>query len=204
VSLGELLRSGGPRFVRDSAGPVLAFYAGFRLAGLVTGIALATAFAIGIFFWERRHERSGAAATTGLVIALAQAAAGLATGSAVAYFAPGVLVNAALGVGFLGSVAIGRPLAGVFAQDMHAFPAVITASRTFRRVFGQISVAWGAYLLARSALRLVVLVWASVDLFVLVNIVTGLPLTFALMTWSFWYGRRRLLASEEVRALLGG
>ncbi|MBI1733561.1 MAG: hypothetical protein HYR51_00160 [Candidatus Rokubacteria bacterium] len=39
----SLLRGSGPRFARDAGGPVLAFYVGWKLAGLGAGIAAGTA-----------------------------------------------------------------------------------------------------------------------------------------------------------------
>src|SRR5215813_15480298 len=196
-SVVRMLLGSGPRFARDAMGPVLLFYAGWKLSGLTAGILVATAMAVVIFIWERRRSRSGLAASIGLVVALTQAAAGLATGSAVAYFAPGIIVNALYGLAFMVSVALGRPLAGVFAQDTYPFPPAVRASVTFRRVFSRVSLAWGTYLLLRSGLRLLVLSWRDVDLFVIVNIATGIPFTAALTAWSIWYGVRGFRRSAE-------
>jgi hypothetical protein len=197
VSVGGLLLGSGPRFARDAVGPVLVFYAGWKLLGLTTAIVGATALAVGIFGWERRKARSGLGAALGLGIALTQAAAGLATGSAVAYFLPGVVANALYGLAFLASALIGRPLAGVFAAETYPFPPAVKASATFRRVFSRVSIAWGVYLLLRSALRLLALSWRDVDLIVAANLVTGIPFTFALTAWSIWYGVRGFRRSEE-------
>ncbi|HEY3095890.1 MAG TPA: outer membrane lipoprotein-sorting protein, partial [Acidimicrobiia bacterium] len=194
--LGMLLGS-GPRFARDAMGPVLLFYAGWKLSGLTAGILAATTLAVVIFVSERRRSRSGLGASIGLVVALTQATAGLATGSAVAYFAPGIIVNALYGLAFMVSVAVGRPLAGVFAQETYPFPPAVKASPTFRRIFSRVSLAWGTYLLLRSGLRLLVLSWRDVDLFVLVNIATGIPFTMALTAWSIWYGVRGFRRSAE-------
>jgi intracellular septation protein A len=197
VTVTGMLLGSGPRFARDAVGPVLLFYAGWKLFGLTTGIVAATSVALVIFAWERRHARTGLGASIGLVVALTQAAAGLATGSAVAYFAPGIIVNALYGLAFMVSVALGRPLAGVFAQETYAFPPAVKASATFRRVFSRVSLAWGTYLLLRSGLRLLVLSWRDVDLFVIVNIATGIPFTAALTAWSIWYGVRGFRRSDE-------
>lgn len=197
VSVASLLLGSGPGFARDALAPVLVFYAGWRVLGLTSAIIASTALAAGTFAWERRRARTGLGAAVGLTIALTQAAAGLATGSAVAYFVPPVVFNALYGAAFVGSVVIGRPLAGVFAQETYAFPPAVAASATFRRVFARVSLAWGAYLLARSALRLVVLSWRDVDLIVIVNVLSGIPFTAALTTWSIWYGVRGFRRSEE-------
>jgi len=152
---------------------------------------------VAAFVWERRHARTGLAASIGFVIALVQALVGLASGSAKWYFAPAVIVNTVYGLLFLGSVFIGRPLAGVFASEMYPFPPEVRASATFRRVFLRVSLVWAAFLLARGALRMVMLVAGSVDAFIVVNIVTGIPFTAAIMAWSIRYGVRGFQRSQE-------
>lgn len=197
VSFRALVLGTGPRFARDALGPVLAFYLGWKLVGLMAGVGIATLLALAAWGWERTRARSGLGAGIGLAIALVQAVAALASGSAVAYFVPPVIVNGLYGAAFLISVAIRRPLAGVFAQETYPFPPEVRASATFRRVFSRISLVWGVYLLARSAVRLGVLFWRDVELIVLVNVATGIPFTAALMSWSLWYGLRGFRRSAE-------
>jgi intracellular septation protein A len=188
VSVRAILLGNGPRLARDAVGPVLVFYLGWKTLGLVAGIVAATVVTTAAFVWERRQGRTGIGASIGLVIALVQAVTGLLSGSARWYFAPGVIVNALGGLVFLGSVIIGRPLAGVFAAESYPFPPEVKASPTFRRVFGRISLVWAAYMLGRGTLRLVMLLYTSVEVFLVVSIATGFPLSAALMAWSFWYG----------------
>jgi hypothetical protein len=52
--------------------------------------------------------------------------------------------------------------------------------------------------LVRSTVRLLVLFWSSVDLFVAVSVLTGVPCTLALMSWSFWYPLRRFRRQPEL------
>jgi len=190
VSVRAMLLGNGPRFARDAVGPVIVFYVGWKTLGLVDGIVGATAVTMAAFVWERRHARSGIGASIGLFVALAQAASGLLSGSAQWYFAPAVIMNTLGGLVFLGSVVIGRPLAGVFAAESYPFPPEIKAGATFRRVFGRISLAWAAYMLGRGVLRLVMLFQTSVEAYLIVSIASGFPLSAALMAWSFWYGIR--------------
>src|SRR5262250_3480263 len=82
TSLGTLLLGSGPRFARDALGPVLAFYALWKLWGLLAGIAAATVVAVLAFWWQRRQANSGIMPAIGLGIAMVQAAVGLASGSA--------------------------------------------------------------------------------------------------------------------------
>jgi intracellular septation protein A len=202
VSAAALILATGPRLARDAFGPVVAFYVAWKLLGLTAGISAATAMAFAAFWWERRKARTGLVAQIGLVIALVQAAAGLASGSARAYLAPPVIINAVYGLAFLGSVVIGRPLAGIFAQETYPFPPEVKASAIYRRTFSRISLVWAAYLLSRSAIRLLVLLRASVDAYVAVNLATGMPLMLALIAWSMWYAVRSFQRRGEPGASL--
>jgi len=200
VSLLELVLGSGPRFARDAFGPVLLFYAGWKVAGLETGIAAATALAVIAYLWERHHSRSGMSAAIGLGIALLQAAAGLTSSRTAWYFAPSLVVNSVCGLAFAVSVVIGQPLAAVFAAETLAFPTEVMASTLFRTVCSQVSLVWAAYLLGGSLTRLVVLMRSSVDLYVAVHFLTGFPLATAVMGWSMWYVARRLPARRVVSA----
>lgn len=197
VSAKAIFLGSGPRFARDAFGPLLAFYLGYKFAGLVVGVVVASAVAVGAWLYERRHERSGLLAWLSLLVVGIQAVVGLAADDAHAYLAPGVLVTLAWGLAFTVSAVLGRPLAGLFAAEMYPFPPEVRSSATFRRVFTRISVAWGVLFLVRSVFRLVTLTQASVDAFVVVNAATGFPLTMGMMSWSIWYGTRAFRRSEE-------
>ena len=190
VSLRAILRANGPRLARDAVGPVVVFYVGWKTIGLVTGIVAATLVTTAAFIWERRQARSGLGASIGFFIALVQAITGLLSGSARWYFAPAVAANALGGLVFLGSVLAGRPLAAVFATESYPFPPEVKGSRTFRRIFGRISVVWGAYLLGRGGVRAAMLLFTSIEAFLVVSIATGLPVSAGITAWSFWYAVR--------------
>ena len=191
-SFRELLLGSGPRFLRDAFGATVIFYVGWKLHGLLLGVAAATLWTVGVYTWERRHARPGIAARIGLGIALVQAGAALVSQSAIGYFAPPVIINAVYGLAFLVSVAIGRPLAGVFARETYPMPAEIYALPAVRRTFAHISLVWGTYMVLRAVFRLFVLLNFSVDVYVAVNVATAGPMITGLMAWSFWYGLRRI------------
>ena len=191
-SLKTLLFGSGPRFMRDAFGATVIFYVGWKLHGLLLGVAAATVWTIAVYVWERKHERPGLAARIGLAIALVQAVAALASQSAIGYFAPPVIINAVYGLAFLVSVLIGRPLAAVFASETYPLPAEVRALPAVQRTFAHISLVWGGYLLFRSVFRLVVLLNYSVDVYVAVNVATAGPMIAGLMAWSFWYGLRNI------------
>ena len=170
-SFRQLLLGSGPRFLRDAFGATVIFYVGWKLHGLLLGVA----------------------------------AAALASQSPIGYFAPPVIVNAVYGLAFLVSVALGRPLAGIFARETYPLPAEVYALPAVRRTFAHISLVWGGYMLFRAIFRLFVLLNFSVDVYVAVNVVTAGPMITGLMAWSFWYGLRRIRrAVTESMATAGG
>src|SRR5207245_10381571 len=132
----------GPRFARDAFGPVLAFYVLWKLWGLVPGIIAATVVALVAYRNERKQDRPALVVRISLLFVLIQAVVGLWTVSAEMYLALPVVVNAGYGLVFIGSTVIGRPLAGVFADEMLPLPDAARASRTHRRALGQLAPAW--------------------------------------------------------------
>jgi intracellular septation protein A len=197
VTVKGLLLGSGPRFARDAFGPVLAFYVGWKFVGLAAGIAASTVVSLASWWYERTRDRVGRIALISLAFVVVQASIGLVSGSGCVYLAQPVLASAAFGVAFLVSAAIKRPLAGVFASELYPFPQEVKESDTFRQVFGRISIAWGVYQVARSTIRLLVLKGNSIEAFLVVNFVTGVPLTMSLMSWSIWYGVRGFRTSDE-------
>ena len=189
-SFRTVMRGGGPRFARDTAGPVIAFYVGWKLSGLAAGIGLATVTSLLAWRWERRRDRPGLIARLTLGFVLIQAVIGLLSRSATVYLAQPVLLNGALGLAFVGSVIAGRPLAAMFAGELYEFPPEARASDTFRGAFTRVSLAWGVYMLVRTGVQLLALA-VSVEVFLAVK------LTGILMSWSVWYIIHCFRGSEE-------
>jgi hypothetical protein len=204
VSFRAVLLSAGPRFVRDALGPLVSFYVGWKAAGIVVGVLAATVFAIFAWAYERRHGRPGMVARLALGLVVIHAVIGLGTHSATIYLAQPLLVSAALGLAFTFSTMARRPLAGVFAIEMFPFSPEMRSSEEYRRVFARVSMAWGAYLLLHCAVLFVVLLLAGVDLFVVVNIATSVPIMTGLLAWSIWYTVASFRRSEEWGWVLRG
>jgi hypothetical protein len=192
-----ILFGNGPKFARDAFGPVAAFYVLWKLWGLTPGIIAATVVALVSFRLERRAQRPGLVVRIALVFVAAQAVIGLWSGSAEIYLAIPLVINIAYGLVFIGSVLVGRPLAGIFAEELMPLPDEVKRSRTHRRIFGRISLAWGVTMVIRSSARLFLLVTFGVDVFVASSFLTGFPITMALLAWSVWYGVRSFRRSEE-------
>jgi intracellular septation protein A len=191
-----ILLTGLPGFLREGFLPVGAFYGGLRLSGLTAGIAAATAVSILIYLYERRGGRDGLLVRISLAFVLVQGAIGLAADSATVYLAQPVLVNAAWGLAFLVSALIRRPLAGGLACAWYPFPREFRETPLFKRVFGIQSVVWGAYFVARSAVRLAVLLNGGLESFLVTVLLTGAPMMFLLIVWSIRHALRGLADAE--------
>lgn len=186
-----ILLGGLPGFLREGFLPLAAFYAGWRLSGTGAGIAAAAAVSLLVYAYERRAGRDGLLVRLSLAFVVVQTTVGLLSQSATVYLATPVLANAIWGIVFLGSVALRRPLAGALACAWYPFPPEFRKTPKFKRVYGVESIVWGLYLLARSALRLTVLLLGGVSSFVVVVFLTGTPTMLALVAWSIWYAIRR-------------
>ena len=197
VDVRKMLRESGPRMAANGAAPVLAFYAGWKLSGLVVGILVSSAVGIASYVNERRNERPGMIAKLALLFVFVKGTVGLVSGSATVYLAQPVILNGILGLVFLISTLRGKPFAGQFAEEFFPFPPEVKESDTFRRSFSRVSLAWAVYLLSRSVFQLVVLLQSSVDAFVVVNVVTNVPIMAGLMAWSVSYITKQFRNSEE-------
>jgi len=188
----EVFRAGAPGLVREGLLPLGAFYLGLRLEGLASGIVASAAASSLIYLHERRAGREGLLVRLSLLFVVVQSAVGLAANSAVVYLAQPVLVAAAWGFAFLVSVPLGRPLAGSLACAWYPFPRSFRETAAFKRVFGIESLVWAAYFLARSGLRLVILLQGSLESFFAVTVVSGTPVMLLILAWSIRYSIRRL------------
>ena len=188
----QLLRTAGPRLLRDILGPTLSFYGGWKATGsLPVGVVLATAFSFAAYRYERHHGRPGAIARLVLAFVVLQAIIGLATGSARAYLIQPSILGGVNGAVWLGSVAIGKPLAAVFAREVFPVDDDTRASEEFRSVFRHVSLVFGGFFLAFAAVQLFVLLAVGVDAFVAVRVLDAIGV-LALIVYSVRYAVGRL------------
>lgn len=186
----SLLQRGLPTFAAEGFVPLLVFYATLTAAGLAPAIVASTVVCAAIVVWQLRRGHDVGVGVATLVFLLIQAAVGLAAHSATVYLAQPVVLSALWGIAYLGSVAVGRPLIGVFANAWYPFPPWFRASAPYRREFAMQSLVWGVYCLSRAGLRLAILLTSGVGGFVLVSVATGTPLLVALVLWGIWHARR--------------
>jgi len=186
---GLLLGRGLPQFTAEAVAPVLVFYLAWRAVGLGAGIGASTFASLAIAAWLARRGRDVGIVALGVVFVVIQAAVALAAHSTTVYLAQPVVLSALWAVAYVASVAVGRPLIGVFASAWYPFPAWFRASAAFRREFGLQSLVWAAFCVVRAAVRLYVLLHSGVGSFVVVSILTGVPAYAALVAWGLWHAR---------------
>jgi len=107
------------------------------------------------------------------------------------------LVTGLIGLLFIASAAIGKPLVYVLARaslsrrsaaDRAAFEAE-GEKPGFRRVLTVVTLVWGFGLLAETCLRAVLLVTLPVGRFLIVSPIVGYATIGLLILWAFLYGR---------------
>ena len=185
-----LLGRGLPQFAVEAIGPVLAFYAAWRLWGLAAGILGATVVSLALAAVLLRRGGDVGVVALGAVFVVIQAVVGLVSHSATVYLAQPVVFSTLLGIAYLVSVVAGRPLIGVFASAWYPFPAWFKATEAYRREFGLQTLVWAAFCFVRAALRLLVLLHSGVGSFVVISLLTGVPPYAALVAWGIWHARR--------------
>ena len=125
---------GGWRGMVDASLPTVAFIVANAVDGLRTGIWAAVAAALLIFVLRLVRRQSVQQALSGLFAVGVAVAIAAYSGQARNFFAFGIIRNAVIGVVLLGSIAVRRPLVGVFAEFLapshlgalstHSFPGV--------------------------------------------------------------------------------
>ncbi len=120
------------------------------------------------------------------------------------------LVTALIGMVFLGSAAIGRPLvyqlarAGMMRSDsseLAAFEA-LRENVHFRRSMMLMTLVWGFGLVGEAALSCALVYTLSVRDYLIVGPVIGNASMGALGLWTFWYSRRRRRLGQARREAL--
>jgi hypothetical protein len=118
------------------------------------------------------------------------------------------MVTAAIGLAFLGSALIGKPLVYELAratmrrkseEEAQKFEA-LQIHAGFRRTMMVMTLVWGFGLLAEFALSVALMFALSIREYLLVHHIVGYGTMGALSLWSFLYGRRAQRRGEARRA----
>jgi len=115
------------------------------------------------------------------------------------------LVSAMIGLVFLGSAAIGKPLIYQLAcasirrgaAEEVGWVEALREDPRFRRVMMMLTLSWGVALVAESAACGALVFALSIKSYLIVSPIIGYSALGAMSAWSFWYARRRIAPLRE-------
>jgi hypothetical protein len=119
------------------------------------------------------------------------------------------LVTAAIGLVFLGSVLIGRPLiyylalAGMRRRGSHQEADDMASRRElpmFKQTMMIMTLVWGFGLVIEAAIAATLVFFVPIKTFFLINPIIGYSIAGLLTAWTWWFARRRIRAGEAMRA----
>ncbi len=175
-----------------------------NVEALMTASAPPVLWAIATFVRERKIDAISILVLAGIVLSLLAFAGG---GGVRFLQLRENLVTGLVGLVFLGSAAIGRPLiyqlarAGARRRGAERL-ATIEALRSDVRFRGELTVAtlaWGLGLLAACALNCTLVFMVSIKQFLLIGGPIGYSIVGLLTAWTFWFVPRAVRAAEARR-----
>ncbi len=194
----SMARQGFPRLVEATLVPLALFYGFLQLAGVAGGLAAALIWSYAAL---GRRLLTGRPVTGVLLLGVAgitvRTAIAFVTNSVFVYFLQPTLVTVAMGVAFLVSLAMGRPLAQRLADDFVVLPDEISTDPKVRRFFHQISMLWGVVLLGTAAGSLWLLSTQPIGTFLVAKTALSIGVTGLAVTYS-WAVFQRLLRRHAV------
>jgi hypothetical protein len=149
------------------------------------------------FIWRRKLDAVALLVLAGIALSLLAFFGG---GGVKALQLREKLVTGLIGLIFLGSVAIGRPLIYVLARATIARTnatraaafATLQDDRPFQRAILIMTLAWGFGLVGECALAVALTYVISPGLFLIVGPVVGYGMLAVWTAWTIWYARRRI------------
>ncbi|MEZ5375044.1 MAG: VC0807 family protein [Acidimicrobiales bacterium] len=177
---GAVLRHSWPNVLVGKVVPLVLFLSFLRLIGTTGALIAALGWSVAVVIHRRRAGRE----VPGLVLLstiglAAKTVLALATGSLVVYFLQPTITTAMVGVAFLASVLMGKPLAERLAGDFCPFDPETAEHPLLRLFFARLSLLWAATSLANAAVTLWLLFTQSVTTFVIIKSFMGPTFTAA-------------------------
>jgi hypothetical protein len=191
-----------PNVIEAKLVPVALFLVLLEFAG--TRVALVGALAWSLLALARRRRQGRR--TSGLLVLTtvglaARTFAALLTGSLVIYFIQPTVATALVGLSFLGSVVVGRPLVERLILDVCPMDEATRCHPTLRRFFAHVSLWWAFTSMVNFGITLWLLLYHSPATFLLVKSMLGpLTTTITLSVAYLWF--RNLVARSGAVVVL--
>lgn len=189
--------TGGPLGIAEATLPFLAFTIVWTATGrdVAAGAIVAVVIAATLAAWRILRRETVQFALSGLAGVAIGAFVAARTGEAKNFFLPGILINAGSCIAYLTSIAIRRPLIGLFAAALTGEGRSWHTDPERRRIYTRASWIWVGLFAFRLVVQLPLYLSEAVGTLAIARIVTGLPL-FALGLWLTYLLLRPILGER--------
>ena len=177
----------------DSIVSVAAFLLLDRFLGLPWAIAGATAWSLkATYVKHRKGQRIGWLLPVTTLYLIVRGTIGILTDSRAAYFGIGIGTKAAIGLGLIGSVVIGKGIGVMYAHRVLPFPEDVRAHRIYRSTLNQLTVLAGCYEIASAGWDIWLYNHSSKSGFILIRMLVSWVSAFVVFFGGLLYADWRL------------
>ncbi len=187
------IRHALPALIESALVPAVLFYVFLTAMGLKGALFAGLAWSYSALV--RRlvtHRPIPGMLLIGCAVLTVRTVIALVTGNAFVYFLQPTAATAAIGVAFLVSTLIGRPLIDRFARDFCPLDPDTLVHPLTRKVFAELSLLWAAVMLTNAAVVTWFLLTSSVGAFIIERTATSWLLTGAAIALSVLHFSRRM------------
>lgn len=181
---------GGGRDIADGAIPSIIFVAANAVWSLRVAVLAAATYGVGVTLYRLARKQGARHPLMGLLGLGLSGGIALWTGSASAYFVPGVIIGALVGSFTLLTVVIKRPSSAMFAMALERKPPEHYQRPDVLRAHMIITTLWALVFLGRAGLRAYLIAKDQTALLGASALVLGYPLTLGLAALTVVYLKR--------------
>ncbi len=179
-----------PVVIVDTLGPTIVFvglnaWLGLRAAAI--GSVSLSLLLVAARVWRKERLLYAVSGLGGVLLGVAFA---LASGAAEGYFVPGIVTSVVIGVAYVISIVVKRPLIAVISAAITRWPLAWYWQDQVRPAYSEITWVWAAFYLGRAALQSLFAVRGEVGWLAVARVLTGWPsfavlvvVTYAYINW---------------------
>jgi hypothetical protein len=181
--------------------PQVVFYAGLSRGFAAQAIVAAMAWTLAVAVYDWRRSSLGPFMLYGVGVTAGQGVAALLAGNPAVFAGSSVVENLLDGVGFLGSVAVGRPLLALAMTTLRRLRTdAVVLPATTRSALRQLTLMWALGFLFRGGALYAALISLPLGRFLVVNSLAGWPVTGLGVVASLAYLRGRPGGPDKVES----
>ncbi|MEO5838440.1 MAG: hypothetical protein ABIQ73_02900 [Acidimicrobiales bacterium] len=177
----------------DSIVSVAAFILLDKFLGLPWAIAGATAWSLkAAYVKHRKGQGIGWLLPTTTIYLVIRGTIGIITDSRAAYFGIGIGTKAAIGLGLIGSVVVGKGLGAMYAHRVLPFPDDVRVHRIYRSTMNHLTVLAGCYEIGSAGWDIWLYNHSSKSGFILIRMLVNWVSAFVVIFGAIFYADWRL------------